>query len=75
LPILEFKCAKCGKSFEWLKLASKDEPVCPHCGGGEFERLLSTFAVGAGVREAAPCADSGPCAGEGDGCKSCRFAH
>ena len=75
MPILEYRCGKCGKEFEWLKLASNEEPVCPHCGGDEFERLLSTFAVGPGARSAPACSDSAPCAGEGDGCKSCRFAH
>jgi len=51
MPIYEFKCLKCNKAFEMLQMGSEDkECKCPHCGGPDFERIMSTtnFAVSSG---------------------------
>jgi putative FmdB family regulatory protein len=45
MPIHEFKCKGCGNIFEYLCLRSddKDHVVCPSCGRGETEVVLSAF--------------------------------
>jgi putative FmdB family regulatory protein len=51
MPIYEFRCLKCGKVFELLKL-KKEEGVkmkCPKCKSPEVERILSTINIGASV--------------------------
>ena len=49
MPIYEYRCASCAERFEELVRRPEDPVACPHCGGVEAERLLSTFAgVGGG---------------------------
>jgi putative FmdB family regulatory protein len=45
MPIYEYRCAKCGRTFEKIQKFS-DEPVKVHdeC-GGEVEKLISTSAL------------------------------
>ena len=33
MPILQYKCKKCGKKFEELVRSHTDQVVCPDCGG------------------------------------------
>jgi putative FmdB family regulatory protein len=46
VPIYEFDCQKCGHRFEELVGShvgvDASEVVCPECGSGQVERLLST---------------------------------
>lgn len=48
MPLYEYRCRKCGKSFEMLRRMSDAdrELECPECLSTEVERLLSTFAAG-----------------------------
>jgi putative FmdB family regulatory protein len=50
MPIYEYRCDQCGRTFEKLrKMQDADREVqCPHCDAGEVERLLSSFASGGG---------------------------
>ena len=53
MPIYEFRCMKCGKVFELLKLKKEDDAMkmkCPKCSSPEIERVLSTINIGASVR-------------------------
>jgi len=53
MPIYEFRCLKCGRVFELLKLKKEDETLkmkCPKCSSPEIERVLSTINIGASVR-------------------------
>ena len=46
MPIFEYKCGKCGETFESFSqraIATKP-PVCPTCGSKDAERVLSVFA-------------------------------
>jgi putative FmdB family regulatory protein len=53
MPIFEYRCRKCGVTFEALVRGS-DTAACPSCSGADLERLVSLFAVdSAGTREAA----------------------
>lgn len=47
MPIYEYRCPKCGTSFEKLRrFAEADEPIeCPQCGIKTRDRLMSAFAT------------------------------
>lgn len=70
MPIYEYACRDCGRRFERLVRAWREEVACPACAGREVDRLLSTFAMaGAGGRDEAPRGGGGCCGG------SCGCAH
>lgn len=50
MPIYEYRCEECGRSFEKLrKAADADRELeCPYCNSEEVRRLLSSFATGGG---------------------------
>ncbi|HEU4617489.1 MAG TPA: zinc ribbon domain-containing protein [Gammaproteobacteria bacterium] len=43
MPIYDFKCRKCGKTFEDL-VRLGETPNCPSCGADDPERLFSAAA-------------------------------
>jgi putative FmdB family regulatory protein len=44
MPIYEYCCETCRHEFEAF-VASGTTPLCPKCGSGALERLLSSFGV------------------------------
>jgi putative FmdB family regulatory protein len=48
MPLYEYRCQTCGKSFEMLRrMSDADRDLqCPDCRSERIERLLSTFATG-----------------------------
>lgn len=46
MPIYEFRCEACKAIFELLAMRQGDEmeAQCPHCGGKEMSRVISTCA-------------------------------
>ncbi|MGB9454803.1 MAG: zinc ribbon domain-containing protein [Bryobacteraceae bacterium] len=48
MPLYEYRCQKCGKTFEMLRrMRDADSDLeCPECQSEEVERLLSRFASG-----------------------------
>jgi putative FmdB family regulatory protein len=70
MPIFEFRCEDCGRSFELLQLAAGAmASACIHCGGTRTRKLYSAFATtsassAASVSEAPVCGRCGstnPC--------------
>jgi putative FmdB family regulatory protein len=47
MPIYEYRCADCAKTFEKLRsMRESDQDVhCPECESDKVERLLSGFAM------------------------------
>lgn len=46
MPIYEFICDECGKSFESLVIGfSTDNVKCPDCESSKIKKKISTFAV------------------------------
>jgi len=46
MPIYEYACGDCRRTHSLLILNIHNPPPlrCPHCGGGQLDRLLSRFA-------------------------------
>ena len=50
MPIFEYRCRGCRRSFERIVLGAAEKPdaiECPQCGGRGAERLVSRFATSA----------------------------
>ena len=45
MPIFEYACKSCGKSFEALVRPNADAPSCPACQSTDLEKLISTPAI------------------------------
>lgn len=41
MPLYDYLCKKCDRTSELLIRSSSSEPVCPHCGSKDMQRLLS----------------------------------
>ena len=65
MPIYEYRCRKCQKSFEQLILSSQDKAACPQCKSAKVERLLSVFSSGRDIESFGGASASG---GGGGGC-------
>lgn len=48
MPMYEYRCKACGRSFEQLRRMSEADRgvACPECRSEEVQRVLSTFATG-----------------------------
>jgi putative FmdB family regulatory protein len=68
MPLYEFKCGSCGRSFEDLVRRAEDEAevACPSCGARKVTRLLSAPALG-WLQAAGVSSDGGGCGGGGGG--------
>jgi len=46
MPIYEYRCEKCGESFEELEFSahSDDKKQCPKCGSSDTKRIISSFS-------------------------------
>src|SRR5690606_22642586 len=71
MPMYEYTCSDCKKSFERLVRSADDKEsvACPACGSRKTARQLSVFAVGSQAPKPAPtgcgrCGGPGPCAFE-----------
>ncbi len=64
MPLYEFKCRTCGRSFEELirNQADEAEAACPTCGTKDVQRLLSATSLGF------VSVGGGASAGSGGGC-------
>jgi putative FmdB family regulatory protein len=66
MPLFEYECHGCGHRFEHLTRTG-ELPSCPACNGGDLQKLLSVFAVGAnGGDKAFEPPSSGACGRCGD---------
>ncbi|MBN2079087.1 MAG: zinc ribbon domain-containing protein [Spirochaetes bacterium] len=59
MPLYEFKCRECGKSFSELRRVGDDEGVpCSHCGSVNTKKMVSSFAS-ISSRPASSCSTGG----------------
>ncbi|MGH7814188.1 MAG: FmdB family zinc ribbon protein [Candidatus Binataceae bacterium] len=46
MPIYEYRCLKCNRSFEaFVRPGHDGDTECPRCGGAKLAREMSTFAA------------------------------
>jgi putative FmdB family regulatory protein len=71
MPIYEYLCSSCQKSFEHLARTLSDKPAaCPLCGSTrKLTKQLSTFAPNTAPTIPVSC---GGCPGASGGCPSAR---
>lgn len=74
MPLYEYACRTCHKSFELL-VRGNEQPACPHCAGSQLQKQFSVPAahVGGSSREL-PLAGGGgfkPCGMGGCGRPEC----
>ena len=72
MPIYEFRCEACGEIFEHLAMKQGEEleAKCPHCGGEELSRVMSTANTvmadsGPSSQNAGPSVQNRSCEGSG----------
>lgn len=68
MPIYEYHCADCDRSFEAFVRPSEPETECPACHGGNISREMSVFASARGADTVGPMNDGGGRAMGGGGC-------
>jgi putative FmdB family regulatory protein len=79
MPIYEYRCIDCDRTFEALVRAGHDDAQCPSCNGDHLSREMSVFASrsngdGAAAIAGAIAANGGSkmsgggCCGGGCGC-------
>ncbi|MEW6670024.1 MAG: zinc ribbon domain-containing protein [Thermodesulfobacteriota bacterium] len=71
MPIYEFKCKKCRKSFECIVFGSDSAVCCPHCNGKKVERLLSACSFKSSGKYSSSAASSGCATCGGGSCSTC----
>jgi putative FmdB family regulatory protein len=73
MPIYEYKCTKCGKTFEELVTSHTATSLpCPSCESAKTERIPSVVGgfnlVGT---KTTSCPSAQSCAGSGNNCSGC----
>ena len=65
MPIYEYNCQDCSKTFEKIIWKSEDKEVsCPYCQGKNTIRVLSAFSKGGGAgQDLAAASNCGPSSG------------
>jgi putative FmdB family regulatory protein len=73
MPLRDYQCRRCGKSFEALVKTGEDAP-CPGCASVDVERKLALFArpAGEGGEGGADFGGCGTC-GDPRGPGACRL--
>ncbi len=67
MPLFEYLCKDCGRTFEKIVPRYDSSADCAHCGSANIEKQLSVFAVaGSSSKDSA--------AGPGMGCGRCGAA-
>jgi putative FmdB family regulatory protein len=59
MPMYEYRCEECGRTYEQLRRMSEADTnlECPHCGSHEVERQVSACAIG-GTAKGGGCGPS-----------------
>jgi putative FmdB family regulatory protein len=68
MPLFDYQCAACGRTFEHLVRGRESAVSCPACGGAKVRKLLSVPARPVSAGAAAPACEAlppGGCCGGG----------
>lgn len=71
MPIYEYYCADCDRSFELFLRPGEHSAECPQCKGTKLRRELSVFSSGSTSEAAQTAGGAGAaaCCGGGCGCR------
>jgi len=61
MPLFEYVCRGCGKSFERIVPRYDSETECVHCNSKNVEKQLSVFAVAGSAQASGDFAAEGGC--------------
>ena len=64
MPMYEFRCGKCGGTFEELVFSTDETCPCPLCGSTDTEKMISKCAH----KTAGTAIGEGPSSFHGSGC-------
>ncbi len=68
MPMLDFKCTKCGTRFEELVFSyNKDSVRCPGCKSGDLTRVYEGKCLGGGGKSRSASCEGKSCSG----CSGC----
>ncbi len=70
MPIFEFSCKDCDKTFETLVLNSSERIQCPECKSNELDKLISAHSVGGSHVE--PACGTPACGMNPSACHACQ---
>ena len=61
MPIYEYGCSSCKIIFQfWTsKVGTNEIPLCPKCGNGSMQKIISSFAIGKGEKKNSAGSDTG----------------
>jgi putative FmdB family regulatory protein len=68
VPIYEYRCRSCNRSFERLVGAQPEKVACPDCASPDVTRMLSLFGMKSGQRFATSMSGGGGCGCGAGGC-------
>jgi putative FmdB family regulatory protein len=70
MPIFEFHCQKCDKTFERLVFRSDEAVECPDCGEQSVNKLMSSCAAKVGHKFTATSSKSKSAGSSCSGCSA-----
>jgi len=65
MPMYEFRCRKCGVTFEELVKRADEKVKCPECGSARLEKLYSRLGAVVGGSESSKLSASCPTCSSG----------
>jgi len=71
MPIYEFSCNDCGRTFEKFVRKQGQEIVCPGCSGGKVRRMISACNFGSSDGSVQPASQSSCSSCTASSCSSC----
>ncbi|MGB4337230.1 MAG: zinc ribbon domain-containing protein [Bacillota bacterium] len=70
MPIFDYKCNGCGRTFDTLVRSSSETVECPDCGSTDVTKLVSKFGFKSGSAFSSSAGSAcGSCSG--GSCSSC----
>ncbi len=72
MPVYEYECGKCKKSFEVLVFNLSEKVQCKFCGSKKIKKLLSSFGISMGSKAQVTQNNGSSCGGcSGGSCSTC----
>ncbi len=70
MPIFDYKCEKCGATFEKLVSHADEKVTCGKCGSKKVEKQLSAFSASVSEKSASSSCATSSCCPTGSCCSN-----